>query len=171
MRRLTRDDEGAPRAMLGARSRGAISLAVIFANELLTAGATVADRVFTLNRERLGILRGPHGEILDVDSVPPIDRERLTQIRVEMPLLSRRVRRIRSAVLIIWIAIGLLMLSVAAIPVAVTARSEAAALGFHCALDKVEVTLNRWHERRLSFSAPMKMSRGLVTEFCCTRSD
>jgi hypothetical protein len=57
---------------------------VIFANDLLTAGATVADRMCTLNRERLGIPCGPHGEILDIDSVPRIDRERLTQIRVEI---------------------------------------------------------------------------------------
>jgi hypothetical protein len=35
-----------------------------------------------------------------------------------------RHRRIRRAVLIIWIAIGLFMLSVAAIAVAATARSE-----------------------------------------------
>jgi hypothetical protein len=79
---------GEPVASVGhlrhGRSRGAITLAVIFANELLTAGATVADRMFTLNRERLGIPCGPHGEILDIDSVPPIDRERLTQIRVEI---------------------------------------------------------------------------------------
>ncbi len=81
--------------------------------------------MYALNRERLGILRGPHGEVLDEASVPPIDRERLTQIRVEMPLIMRRVERIRNAVLTIWIAIGLLVLSVAAIAVAVTAHSEA----------------------------------------------
>jgi Protein of unknown function (DUF2721) len=102
-----------------------ITVATIFANGLLTAGTNVADRVSALNRERLGILRGPHGEMLDENSVPPIDRERLTQIRGQMPWLIRRGLRIRSAVLIIWIAIGLLMLSVAAIAVAVTARSEA----------------------------------------------
>jgi len=101
-----------------------ITAAAILGNGLLTAGAAVADRIFALNRERMGILGGPHGEMLDEDSVPPRDRERLTQIRDELPLMIRRVRRIRTAVLIIWIAIGLLMLSVAAIAVAVTARSE-----------------------------------------------
>ena len=102
-----------------------ITLAVLFANGLLTIGTAFADNVLALNRERLGILRGPHGEILEEDSVPPIDRERLTQIRDQMPLIIRRLRRIRGAVLITWIAIGLLVLSVAAIAVAVTARSEA----------------------------------------------
>jgi hypothetical protein len=70
--------------------------------------------------------------MLDEDSVPPMDRERLAQIRNEVPLLVRRVRRIRIAVVITWIAIGLLVLSVAAIAVAVTARLEGfafAALG------------------------------------------
>lgn len=102
-----------------------ITLATIFANGLLTVGTTLAGRASALNRERMGILRGPHGEMLDENSVPPVDRERLTQVKDEMRLLMRRGLRIRSAVLIIWIALGLLMLSVAAIAVAVTARSEA----------------------------------------------
>jgi hypothetical protein len=56
-----------------------------------------------------------------------------------------RARRIRSAVLIVWIAIGLLILSVAAIAVAVTARSEAfafTALGLVMARGGRGV---RWH--------------------------
>lgn len=102
-----------------------ITVAVIFANGLLTAGTGFVDRIFALNRERLGILGGPHGEVLDEDSVPPIDRERLTQISVEVPQIMGRVGRFRNAVLITWISIGLLVLSVAAIAVAVTAHSEA----------------------------------------------
>ena len=39
--------------------------------------------------------------------------------------MMRRVGRIRNAVVIIWITAGLVVLSVAAIAVAVTARSEA----------------------------------------------
>lgn len=54
-----------------------------------------------------------------------LDRERLAQIAYQMPLMTRRFLRFRSAVLTSWIAIGLLMLSVGAIAVAVTARSEA----------------------------------------------
>jgi hypothetical protein len=104
-----------------------ITLATIFANGLLTAATTFGGRISALKQERLGILRGPHGEMLDEDSVPPLDRERLTEIGDQMPLLIRRTRHIRSAVLIIWIAIGLLVLSVAAIAAAVTARSEAVA--------------------------------------------
>ncbi len=101
-----------------------ITLATIFANGLLTVGAAFGNNVLAQERERLGILCGPHGEVLDEDSVPPADRQRLRQIEYEMPLMIRRVRCIRMAVLIMWIAIGLLVLSVGAIAVAVTARSE-----------------------------------------------
>ena len=102
-----------------------ITLATIFANGLLTVGSGMEDRLLALDRERLGILRGPHGEMLDEDSVPPNDRERLRRISDQMPVMIRRGRQLRRAVLIIWIAIGLLMLSVAAIAVAATASSEA----------------------------------------------
>jgi Protein of unknown function (DUF2721) len=53
-----------------------------------------------------------------------MDPERLTQIANEVPLMIGRFRRVRSAVLILWIAVGLLVLSVVAIAVAVTVPSE-----------------------------------------------
>jgi hypothetical protein len=109
-----------------------LTVTVIFGNGLVTAGSAIRDRLFALNRERLGILRGPDGELLDEDSVPSADRERLAQITDQMPVMIRRVRHLRTAVLIIWITAGVLVLSVAALvlsvaalAVAVTARSEA----------------------------------------------
>jgi hypothetical protein len=102
-----------------------ITVATIFANGLLAASSSLTDDVLALYRERLGILRGPHGEMLNEDSVPPVDRERLRQIAALSPRMIRRIGRIRAAVVIIWIAVGLLVLSVAAIAVAVTANSEA----------------------------------------------
>jgi hypothetical protein len=101
-----------------------MTLATIFANGLLTVGASIAENVIALNRERLGLLRGPHGEMPDGESVPPMDRERLTQIGNEVPLMIGRFRRVRSAVMILWIAVALLVLSVVAIAVAVTVPSE-----------------------------------------------
>jgi hypothetical protein len=65
--------------------------------------------------------------MLDEDNVPPIDRERLRQVRVLTPKIIGHIRRSRIAIVICWIAIGLLVLSVAAIAVAVTTRSEALA--------------------------------------------
>ncbi len=105
-----------------------ITLAAFLSNGLLTAGITNAGWVLALDRERYGILRGPHGEMLGEGSVPPADRERLTQIRTDTLQITRRIQHLRTAVLVIWIAIGLLVLGVAAIAAAVTARSEA--LGF-----------------------------------------
>ena len=102
-----------------------ITLATIFANGLNASSIALVDSLLALYSEHLGILRGPHGETLDEDSAPPNDRERLRQIRALTPLLIRRIERIRTAVVIIWIAVGLLVLSVAAIAVAVTAHSEA----------------------------------------------
>jgi len=102
-----------------------ITLTTIFSNGLTTVGTGLGRDVLAMERERMSILRGPHGEVLDEESVPPMDRERLTEIRDLMPLVIGRVWRIRRAVLIMWIAIGLFVLSVAAIAVAVTANSEA----------------------------------------------
>lgn len=101
-----------------------ITLATIFANGQLTLAATIAQNVLALNRERLEILSGPDGEMLDQESVPPTKRERLRQIGDQVPQMVMRFRRIRTAVIVFWIAIGMLVLSVAAISAAVTADSE-----------------------------------------------
>jgi len=104
-----------------------ITMAAIFANGLISALSTVGERMFALNREQLDILTGLNGEELDEDSLPPMHRVRLTQIRDEEPLIMRRLGRLRNAIVILWITIGILVLGVAAIAVAVTARSEAVA--------------------------------------------
>ena len=109
-----------------------ITLTTIFANGLLSVLTALGDRLLALDEERLGIRGGPHGEVLDEDSLLPIDRERLRHINYLMPLGFRRVRNLRRAIVTMWTAIGLLVLSVAAIAVALTAHSEAfafAALG------------------------------------------
>ena len=105
-----------------------ITLAAFLSNGLLAASITVGGWVLALDRERYGILRGQRGEMLDEGSVPPADRERLTQIKNDSLQITRRIQHARTAALFIWMAIGLLVLGVAAIAAAVTARSEA--LGF-----------------------------------------
>jgi hypothetical protein len=101
-----------------------MTLATIFANGLMTVAAYISDNVVALNRERMSLLRRPHGEMLDEESVPPLDRERLTQIRGEVPLMIGRFRRVRSAILTLWVGVALFVLSVAAIAAAVTVPSE-----------------------------------------------
>jgi hypothetical protein len=102
-----------------------ITMSTFLANALLALSTTTGQWVLALEQERHGILRGPQGELLGEDSVPPADRQRLMQINTEMQRMTRRIQRCRETILIIWIAIGLLVLSIAAISVAVTARSEA----------------------------------------------
>jgi len=102
-----------------------ITVAAFIGNGLQAGGITLGGWALGLERERMAILRGPHGEMLDESSVPPLDHERLSQISDQTARITRRVARIRRAILILWIAIGLFVLSVAAIAVAATARSEA----------------------------------------------
>ncbi|HEX6452226.1 MAG TPA: hypothetical protein VF060_22555 [Trebonia sp.] len=102
-----------------------ITIGGILANGLTNAYSAVSDLMFQLNREKLRILGGPHGEVLDEDEVPEIDRMRLDQIRFEMPLVIRRIRRIRNAGIAFVSGVGFLVLSVIAIAVAVTAGSQA----------------------------------------------
>jgi hypothetical protein len=95
-----------------------ITVSVIFANGLETLSTYYAEKVLSLDEKRLGILSGPHGELLNADSVPPVDRERLAQIRDLEPLMIERHRRVRITILIMWMAVALFVLSVAAIAVA-----------------------------------------------------
>jgi hypothetical protein len=102
-----------------------ITVGAVITNSLLRTYNAVSARLFGLNREQLGILRGQRGEVLAEDDVQGIDRVRLEQIRYESPLIIRRVRRIRIAALIFACAVALLVASVIAIAVADTADSEA----------------------------------------------
>jgi Protein of unknown function (DUF2721) len=102
-----------------------ITIDGILTSGLLTAYTKVADRLFGLNQERLGIVSAPDGRLLHEDKVPASDRERLDQIRDQLPLIVRRIRRIRNAAVLFSCSVGLLVLSVIAIGVAVTAGSQA----------------------------------------------
>jgi hypothetical protein len=61
----------------------------VLTSGLLTAYTKVADRMFGLNQERLGIVSALDGGLLHEDKVPTSDRERLDQIRAQMPLIVR----------------------------------------------------------------------------------
>jgi hypothetical protein len=74
-----------------------ITVSGILTNGLLAAYTMVADRMFGLDREQLSIVSAPDGGLLDEERVPVSERERLDQIRNQMPLIIRRIRRIRNA--------------------------------------------------------------------------
>jgi hypothetical protein len=87
---------------------------------------SVNDRMRAMDRERLETLTGAGGTLLSAADVPASGRERLTQIDAQLPLLLRRHRLIRDAVLLIFAAVAVLVLGVIVIAVAVTNRSGAA---------------------------------------------
>jgi len=64
--------------------------------------------------------------LLSAADVPASGRERLTQIDTQLPMLLRRHRLIRDAVLLIFAAVAVLVLGVIVIAVAVTNGSGAA---------------------------------------------
>jgi hypothetical protein len=79
---------------------------------ILNAYGFVADRLFRLTRERVGILGGPEGELLDRATVPPVDRERLTEIDAELPMVLRRIRRLRDTAGALYCALAFLVAGV-----------------------------------------------------------
>jgi hypothetical protein len=99
----------------------------LMTNGLLMVYSAINDRMREMTRERLEIRRGPAGQVLDADSIPPIEMERLYQIGVQLPMLVRRHRLTRASVLVIYAAIVVLGLSVIAIGIAVAADNEVVA--------------------------------------------
>jgi Protein of unknown function (DUF2721) len=101
-----------------------LSVSGLMTNGLLTVYSAINDRMRDMTRERLEIRRGPAGQVLDADSIPPIETERLYQISVQLPMLIRRHRLTRASVLVIYAAIVVLGLSVIAIGIAVAQDNE-----------------------------------------------
>ena len=78
-----------------------------------------------MNRERMNILTSETGTLLSVAAVTASAQERLTQIDIQLPMLLGRHRLLKNAVLAIFAAIGVLVLSVIVIGAAVTSSSGA----------------------------------------------
>jgi hypothetical protein len=109
-----------------------VTTSALLSNGLLAVYASVNDRMREMTSERLALLSGPHGQFLGKTELSAVSLERLAQIDQQMPMILRRHRLIRDAVLILYGAVVILGLSVIAIAVAVSADSEAvgdAALG------------------------------------------
>ncbi len=84
---------------------------------------SVNDRMRAMNRERLEILTSDTGTLFSVIVLPASSRERVAQIDIQLPMLLRRHRLLKNAVLAIFAAIGVLVLSVIIIGAAVTSGS------------------------------------------------
>jgi Protein of unknown function (DUF2721) len=98
----------------------------MLSNGLITVNSDITNRMREMTRERLEIRRGPAGEVLDDSSLPAIDRERLNEIRVQLPMMLRRHKLTRVSMLAIYVAIAVFGMSIIAIAVAVSQDSEIA---------------------------------------------
>jgi hypothetical protein len=88
----------------------------LLSNGLIQMYLGVNNRMREMTRERLDLLSGPRGDI---------DRERLTEIDAQLPMMLLRHHRLRDAMLVMYIGIAVVVLSVIAIAVAVTRHSQA----------------------------------------------
>ena len=102
-----------------------ISAGGLFANGLLSADTACSKRLHELNSERLSLLGGPRGEKLTESQVPDINKARLELIDHQVPLVMARIRGIRDACVLVYIAMGLLVLSIIVIAAAIPGRSMA----------------------------------------------
>jgi hypothetical protein len=95
----------------------------ILSNGLLMMYGAVNDRMRTMTHERWQLLTGPGGSLLAKDQVPASEQERLAEIDRQLPMLLRRHALLHDAVLLIFCALVVLVLSVIAIALAVTLHS------------------------------------------------
>ena len=98
----------------------------VLSNGLLTVYSGINDRMREMTRERLQIRRGPAGELLDADAVPPVDQERLLEIGVQLPLMVQRHKLTRASLLVIFVALVVLGLSIVVIAIAVALDDQIA---------------------------------------------
>ena len=106
-----------------------ITTAAILSGALLGMYGSVNDRMRAMDRERLETLTGAGGTLLSAADVPASGRERLTQIDAQLPMLLRRHRLIRDAVLLIFAAVAVLVLGVIVIVIAVAVTNRSGAAG------------------------------------------
>jgi hypothetical protein len=104
-----------------------ISAGWLFANGLMSADAVSSKRLQDLNSERLSLLAGPRGEKLAKNQVPDVSRARLELIDHQVPLVIARIRGIRDSCVLVYIAMGLLLLSIIFIAAAIPDHSVALA--------------------------------------------
>jgi len=103
-----------------------LSVGGLLTNGLLTVYGAINDRMREMTRERIEILTGPAREILDAASMPVMDRERLEQVKAQLPLMLRRHKLMRLSVLTIYAAIAVLGLSTVVVAIAVGQDDEIA---------------------------------------------
>ena len=97
-----------------------VTACAILLNGLLGHYAAINDRLRAMSRERIGLLRMMDGGVLTA--------ERLREIDGQMPDLLRRHKLIRDAVLTIYLAILIFIVSMFVIAVVAATNSDGTAL-------------------------------------------
>lgn len=103
-----------------------LTVGAMMSNGLITIYSDIDNRMRDMTRERLEIRRGPAGQVLNTDSVPAIDQERLSEIGVQPPMLARRHELTRLSVLTIYGALVVLGVSIVVIGLAIVLGDEIA---------------------------------------------
>jgi len=103
-----------------------LTVGVLLSNGMLTVYNGINERMRQMTRERFEIVGGSNGEVMEVTKVPAIGRERLNEIKFQLPLLLRTQKLTRASVLTIYSAIAVLGLSIVVIAIAVVAADEIA---------------------------------------------
>lgn len=106
-----------------------VTSCAILANGILSQYASINDRMRSLARERLDLLRGSDGS-LGISSVAgdPAKAERLHEIDAQLPRLLHRHRLVHNSALATYLAVLIFIVSMLAIALAVIPNSATLAL-------------------------------------------
>lgn len=106
-----------------------VTSCAILANGILSRYASINDRMRSLTKERLDLLRGSDGA-MSVSSVAgnPLKRERLGEIDEQLPRLLHRHRLVHNSTLATYLAILIFLVCMLAIALAVLPNSVTLAM-------------------------------------------
>jgi hypothetical protein len=101
-----------------------ITAAAVLSGGVLSVFGSVNDRMRSMTAQRLDLLAGPDGMLRPLADLPTGTQERVVQIDEQLPMLLRRHRLLRFAVLSIFIGVAILVASVITLAIAVPTNSD-----------------------------------------------
>jgi hypothetical protein len=103
-----------------------MTTAAILAAGVQAMYSAVNDRMRVMTAERFAHLIDAKGELISVTALPSGARERLRQIDVELPMLSRRHRLIHHGLLLMYSTVLFVVIAMILVAVSVTVPVDAA---------------------------------------------
>jgi hypothetical protein len=101
-----------------------ITAAAVLSGGVLSVFGSVNDRMRSMTAQRLDLLAGPDGMLRPLGDLPTGIQERVGQIDEQLPMLLRRHRLLRFAVLSIFIGVAILVASVITLAIAIPTNSD-----------------------------------------------